>query len=52
MVDSVIGLTAGRLRTALAACGRVGTTLSIMAALTFLVLAALLLIDVIIPEKG
>ncbi|MGY4919494.1 LysE family translocator [Streptomyces sp. 900116325] len=49
LIDSVIGITAGRIRTALAAGAKASTALSTIAALTFAVLAALLLIEVISP---
>lgn len=46
VVDSAIGLTAGRLRTVLAGGGRAGTVLTVLAGSTFAVLAALLVVDV------
>lgn len=47
VVDAAIGLAAGRLRTALAAGSRAGTTVAILAGLTFATLAVLLVVDAI-----
>ncbi|MGV9349306.1 LysE family translocator [Streptomyces spiralis] len=47
MIDSAVGVTAGRLKAALAADARASTVLAVIAAATFAVLAALLLIEVI-----
>ncbi|MGA8114350.1 MAG: LysE family translocator [Actinocatenispora sp.] len=47
LVDSAVGLTAGRLRTALTTGTRAHAALTILAGVTFAVLAALLLADVL-----
>jgi threonine/homoserine/homoserine lactone efflux protein len=47
VIDSAIGLAAGRLGTALAAGGRAATTLGVVAGLTFATLAALLVAEAV-----
>ncbi|BCJ37082.1 hypothetical protein Athai_45850 [Actinocatenispora thailandica] len=51
LVDSVIGLAAGQLRTALAPGSRAGRTLTVLAGATFAVLAVLLVVDVVTAHR-
>lgn len=45
--DSIVGLAAGRLRTALAPGSRAGTVVTVLAGLTFATLAVLLVVDAV-----